>query len=262
MGPQEVLQMNEMIRMTNITKRFGSITALNNVDFDVHSKEIVALVGDNGAGKSTLIRIICGIWAPTSGEMWFEGKKVNRFTPEYAGNLGIHAVHQGFGLVDTMTIERNVFLGEEPHKGGFLRLLDFDRMRQASNDVLNIIGTRSQITPSAEVATLSGGEKQAIKIGRSVYHKAKLIIMDEPTMALSVRERHRVLELAKETRNNGISVIFISHNIHIVYDICDRVVIMERGEKIGDFKKEEIDVEDLVELIREGKQSSTFQGNV
>ena len=254
--------MNEMIKMTNITKRFGSIMALNNVHFDVHSKEIVALVGDNGAGKSTLIRIICGIWAPTSGEMWFEGKKVTRFTPESAGNMGIHAVHQGFGLVDTMTIERNVFLGEEPHKGRFLRILDFDKMRQASHDVLNIIGTRSQITPSAEVATLSGGEKQAIKIGRSVYRRAKLIIMDEPTMALSVRERHRVLELAKETRDKGISVIFISHNIHIVYDICDRVVIMERGEKIGDFKKEEIDVEDLVELIREGKQSSTFKGNV
>ena len=251
--------MNEMIRMVSITKRFGSITALKNVDFQVYPKEIIALVGDNGAGKSTLIRIICGIWEPTSGEMWFEGKKVTRFSPESAGNLGIHAVHQGFGLVDTMTIERNVFLGEEPHRGGFLRILDFDKMRQASNEVLNIIGTRSQITPSAEVATLSGGEKQAIKIGRSVYHRAKLIIMDEPTMALSVRERHRVLELAKETREKGISVIFISHNIHIVYDICDRIVIMERGEKIGDFKKAEIDVEDLVELIREGKQSSVFK---
>ena len=254
--------MNEMIKMTNVSKRFGSITALNSVDFEVYPKEIVALVGDNGAGKSTLIRIICGIWAPTSGEMWFEGQKVTRFSPENAGNMGIHAVHQGFGLVDTMTIERNVFLGEEPYKGGFLRILDFDKMRQASSDVLKIIGTRSQITPSAEVATLSGGEQQAIKIGRSVYHRAKLIIMDEPTMALSVRERHRVLELSRETRDKGISVIFISHNIHIVYDICDRVVIMERGEIIGDFKKAEIDVEDLVELIREGKQASTFKGNI
>ena len=253
---------NEMVKMVGVTKRFGSIKALDNVSFSVFPQEIVALVGDNGAGKSTLVRIICGIWAPTSGDVFFEGKKVTRFSPEIAGDLGIHAVHQGFGLVDTMTIARNVLLGEEPYRGGFLRILDVRKMWQASMDVLNIVGTRSQINPSAEVGTLSGGEKQAIKIGRSVYHKAKLIIMDEPTVALSVRERHRVLELAKETRDKGIAVIFISHDIRMVYDICDRVVAMERGEKIGDFKKEDVDVEDIVELIREGKQVSTFKGNV
>ena len=252
---------DEMVKMVGVTKKFGPITALNQVDFSVFPQEIVALVGDNGAGKSTLIRIICGIWAPTSGQVFFEGKRLTRFSPDVAGELGIHAVHQGFGLVDTMSIARNVLLGEEPYKGGFLRILDLEKMWRASVDVLNIIGTRSQISPSAEVATLSGGEKQAIKIGRSVYHKAKLIIMDEPTMALSVRERHRVLELAKETRDKGISVIFISHNIHMVYDICDRVVVMERGEKIGDYRKEDVDVEDIVDLIREGKEASTFKGN-
>ncbi len=245
---------HELVKMVNMSKTFGPIRALSNVDFIVNPKEIVALVGDNGAGKSTLIRILSGMWQPTEGEMYFEGKKVTHFSPEKAEQLGIQAVHQGFGLVDTMNIERNVFLGSEPYKGGFLKVLDFEKMKKASQEVLQTIGVKTQITPESEVATLSGGEKQAIKIGRALYYKAKLIIMDEPTMALSVRERHRVLEITEEIKEKGISVIFISHNIHIIYDICDRVVIMEGGEKVGDFRKEEIVLEDVIGLIREGKQ--------
>lgn len=245
---------HELAKMVNISKQFGAIKALSNVDFTVNPKEIVALVGDNGAGKSTLIRILSGIWEPTEGELYFEGQRVTHFSPEKAEELGIQAVHQGFGLVDSMNIERNVFLGSEPYKGGFLRMLDFDKMKQASEEVLQTIGVKTQITPESEVATLSGGEKQAIKIGRALYYKAKLIIMDEPTMALSVRERHRVLEITQEIKEKGIAVIFISHNIHIIYDICDRVVIMEGGQKVGDFLKEEISLEDVIGLIREGKQ--------
>jgi simple sugar transport system ATP-binding protein len=159
-----------------------------------------------------------------------------------------------------MNIERNIFLGSEPYTGGFLRRLDFEKMRQASRDVLQTIGVKTQITPESEVATLSGGEKQAIKIGRAVYYKAKLIIMDEPTIALSVRERHRVLELTQEIKEKGIGVIFISHDIHMIYDICDRVVIMEGGEKVGDFRKNDISLENVIGLIREGKQFYKQQG--
>jgi simple sugar transport system ATP-binding protein len=244
---------HELVRMMNISKSFGPIQALRNVDFTANSNEIVALVGDNGAGKSTLIRILSGIWQPTAGEMYFEGKKVTLFSPEKAEELGIQAVHQGFGLVDTMNIARNIFLGSEPYKGGFLRMLDFQKMRQASQDVLQTIGVKTQISPESEVATLSGGEKQAIKIGRALYYKAKLIIMDEPTIALSVRERQRVLELTQEIREKGIGVIFITHDIHMIYDICDRVVIMEQGQMVGDYFKKEIMVEDVVKIIREGK---------
>ena len=245
----------EMVKMVNISKYFGPIKALSDIDFTVHPQEIIALVGDNGAGKSTLIRILSGIWEPTSGELYFEGEKITQFSPERTEALGIQAVHQGFGLVDTMNIQRNVFLGSEPYKYGFLRVLDFQKMKQASREVLQTIGVKTQITPESEVATLSGGEKQAIKIGRAVYYHAKLIIMDEPTIALSVRERHKVLELTQNIREKGIAVIFISHNIHTIYDICDRVVIMEGGKKIGDYLKQEISVEEVVEIIREGKQT-------
>ncbi|MBD3308322.1 ATP-binding cassette domain-containing protein [candidate division KSB3 bacterium] len=250
----------ELVKMVNISKMFGPIRALSHVDFDVNRKEIIALVGDNGAGKSTLVRILSGIWQPSEGEMYFEGTRVPHFSPDKAEELGIQAVHQGFGLVNTMDIQRNVFLGSEPYKGGFLRLLDFDKMKAASREVLQTIGVKTRITPESEVATLSGGEKQAIKIGRAVYYKAKLIIMDEPTIALSVRERHRVLEITQEIKEKGISVIFISHNIHIIYDICDRVVIMEGGEKVGDFRKDEISLEDVIGLIREGKLYYKQQG--
>jgi len=250
-----------VVELRKISKQFGAVQALVDVDFSAYAGEIVALVGDNGAGKSTLIRIIVGIWQPTSGEIFYSGEKHNRIDPRIASRLGIQAVHQDFGLVNTMTIERNVFLGSEPYKAGLLRVLDRKRMIEASKEVLDIIGMRSQITPSSQVATLSGGEIQAIKIGRAVYYKAKLIILDEPTNALSVRERHRVVELTQEIRDRGVGVIFISHDIHQVYGIADRILVMERGRTIGDYVKTEIDVDSLVTLIREGRTGKLNNGS-
>lgn len=241
-----------LVKMVGISKRFGAIRALENANFEVYPEEVVALVGDNGAGKSTLVRILAGIYSPTKGEIFFEGKRVSISSPEVAEKLGIEAVHQGFGLVDTMSIARNVFLGREPtiKKGKFFRFLDLERMRQESNKILQTIGAKSQVTPDSEVSFLSGGERQSVKIGRALFFKAKLVIMDEPTMALSVRERHHVLELVKDLKTRGVSVIFISHDIHVVYDVCSRVVILEKGSKIGDFLKNEVTVDEIVRIVR------------
>jgi simple sugar transport system ATP-binding protein len=240
------------VKMVGISKRFGAIHALRDVDFDVRPDEVVALVGDNGAGKSTLVRILSGVYAPTKGEIFFQEEKVNISSPAVAEKLGIEAVHQGFGLVDCMSISRNVFLGQEPtvRKGFFFRFLDLNKMNQESDRILQTIGARSQVNPKSEVGFLSGGEKQSIKIGRAVLFNAKLLIMDEPTMALSVRERHNVLELVRDLKRQGVAVIFISHDIHVVYDICDRVVILEMGSKIGDFPKHEVSVDEIVKIVR------------
>jgi simple sugar transport system ATP-binding protein len=238
--------------MVGISKRFGAVHALRDVDFDVRPDEVVALVGDNGAGKSTLVRVLSGVYRPNKGEIYFKGEKVNIASPEVAERLGIEAVHQGFGLVDCMSISRNVFLGQEPtvRKWFFFEFLDFKKMRQESEKILQTVGARSQVNSESEVGFLSGGEKQSIKIGRAVLFDAKLVIMDEPTMALSVRERHNVLELVRDLKRQGVAVIFISHDIHVVYDICDRVVIMEMGSKIGDFPKHEVNVEEIVKIVR------------
>jgi len=240
-----------LFKMVGITKTFGGVTALENIDFEVFSNEIVALVGDNGAGKSTLVRILCGIHKATKGEIFFRDKKINISSPKVAEELGIEAVHQGFGLIDTTSIVRNIFIGRELKTfWPFLGFLNMKKMKQKSNEILQNIGTRSQITADSEVAFLSGGERQSIKIGRAMFFESRLIILDEPTMALSVRERHNVLELIKNLKTRGISAIFISHDIHVVYDVCDRIVILEKGVKIGEFLKKETDVDIITSIIR------------
>ncbi len=244
-----------LVKMVGITKRFGSVTALNKVDFEVFPREIVALVGDNGAGKSTLIRILCGIHSPTEGEIFIEGKRMNISSPKIAGALGIEAVHQGFGLIDTTTVTRNIFVGRELTKLlPFLGFLDMKTMKQKTNEIIRSVGTRSSITPDSEVAVLSGGERQTIKIGRAIFFGGKLIILDEPTEGLSVRERYNVLEAIKGLKIKGISAIFISHDIHVVYDICDRIVILDGGTKVGDFLKEETDVDTISRIIRSERE--------
>lgn len=240
-----------LVKMVGITKRFGSVTALENVDFEVFSNEIVALVGDNGAGKSTLVRILCGIYPVTKGEIFFRGKKITISSPKVAEELGIEAVHQGFGLIDTTSIVRNIFIGRELTTfWPFLGFLNMKKMKQKSNEILQNIGTRSQISADSEVTFLSGGERQSVKIGRAMFFKSKIVILDEPTMALSVRERHNVLEIIKNLKTRGISAIFISHDIHVVYGVCDRIVILDKGVKIGDFLKKETDVSVITRIIR------------
>jgi len=240
-----------LVKMVNINKSFGAIQALKDINFEIYPGEIVGLVGDNGAGKSTLIRILSGMYAPTKGEVYFKGERIYSFSPIKARSLGIVAVHQGFGLVDSMSIARNIVMGIEPIKKiGFFRFLDLDEMRKITKKTLQVIDIRTKINPDSEVETLSGGERQSVKIGRALFYKAKVILLDEPVTGLSIRENSKVIESTKKLRSEGIGCVFITHDVHQVYEIADRIVVLDKGVNIGNFPKEATTSEEIVALIR------------
>ena len=242
-----------LVRMVNIKKNFGAIQALKGVDFEVYPDEIVGLVGDNGAGKSTLMRILSGMYPPTEGKIYFQGKKVSFSSPMDARIVGIETVHQGFGLLELMNVSRNIFLGTEPvKKFGPLRFLNLAKMERETQGVLKKIGIKG-IKPNYVIGNLSGGQRQAIKIGRAAYFKAKLVILDEPHMALSVRERDKIWDLIMELKKKKVSAVYISHDIRIVYNLADRFVILDAGTEVGEFEKGKISLESLVATIRKGK---------
>jgi len=239
-----------LVEMRNIHKWYGRIHALKGVDFKVNEGEVVGLVGDNGAGKSTLIKILCGVHLPDKGEIFFKGNKVRFASPKDAIRLGIEAIHQSTGLVDTLDIKRNIFLGREPVKKiGPVRWLNLKRMAEDSIKALKKIGLEIN-SPSTKVEELSGGQRQGVAIARAIYFKTNLLLLDEPTNNLSVKETEKVLEYVHELRRQGTSSVFITHNLYHVYPIADRIVILKLGEKIGEFKKEETSVEELIELIK------------
>jgi len=242
-----------LVKMVNIKKKFGAIQALKGIDFEVYPNKIVGLVGDNGAGKSTLMRILSGMYPPTEGDIYFQGKKISLSSPKDARIVGIETVHQGFGLLELMNVSRNIFLGTEPvKKFGPLRFLNLAKMERETQDVLRKIGIKG-IKPNYVIGNLSGGQRQAIKIGRAMYFKAKLVILDEPHMALSVRERDKIWDLITELKKKKVSAVYISHDIRIVYNLADRFVILDAGNKVGEFEKGEISLESLVATIRKGK---------
>lgn len=242
----------KLLLCRGISVKFGAVKALDNVDFDVNYNEIVGLVGDNGAGKSTLIKVISGIYDFYEGDILYEDKKV-RMTPGKAIELGIATVHQHKTLCDLLDIGRNLFIGKEPTKKiGFLNMLDLQKIKKESMEVLNKIGLSSIKSPDIPVGNLSGGEQQAITITRSIYlaPHMKLLVLDEPVRNLSIRESEKVLKLIKGFPLEGISVVFITHDVGQVYEIADRFVVISRGKKIGDLDKKETTIEQIRELIR------------
>lgn len=240
--------MEPFVKTKSLTKNFGAVRALTDVDFEVHRGEVVALVGDNGAGKSTLINIISGMYPPTKGEIYIDGKRISHLTTDVALDLGIQTVHQGFGLVGCMSIERNLVLGREPTKR---MLLDGSKMKSMTNEMLERTGIRSKLGTHSIIDQLSGGERQSVKIGRSIFYQAKLLILDEPAVGLSVRETARVLEMVNTAKAGNVALIFITHDIHQVYEVADRIVILEAGMKIADFRKETKRPEEIIGMIRE-----------
>lgn len=236
-----------LVEMRGIKKSFGRVQALKGVDFWVKRNEIVGLLGDNGAGKSTLIKILVGYYRPDEGEIYFEGRKVSFKSPWDSRKLGIETVYQDLALVNLMPIWRNFFLGREVMKGPF-GTLDVKRMKKITIEALKDIGIFVR-SPDETVAFLSGGERQAIAIARAIHFGAKLLILDEPTAALSVGETQRVLEHILEAKRRGIAVIFITHSIYHVYEVADRFVLLEKGEKIGDLEKSETTPEKIMEII-------------
>jgi simple sugar transport system ATP-binding protein len=243
-----------LVRMVDIRKRFASVQALKGVDFEVYPGEVIGLVGDNGAGKSTLMRILTGIYEPSQGEIYFHEKKVAITSPKDARDLGIEVVHQGFGLLDSMTVARNVFLSSEPvRKIGPLKFLDMAKMNQETRKVIAHAGIRTGVEPDSVVQYLSGGQRQAVKIGRAIYFKAELVILDEPTIALSVREKDHVGELVTDLSKHHVAVIYISHNLEEVYELADRISILDVGTKIAEYQRGEVSLENLYDIIREGR---------
>lgn len=242
-----------LIQVRNLELYFGAFHALKNVSVDFHSGELVGLVGDNGAGKTTLIRVLCGIHKPTSGEVWFDGQQVKEFHPKLAIDNGIETIQQSVGLCDNLSIARNFYLGREPVKRIMgIPFLDMGKMRDLSSRVIREFGLRDNVSADDEVERLSGGERQSVKIGRAVEFKNRVVIMDEPTNHLSVREREHVNELALQLKEQGLLVIYITHDIFQVHKLANRIVIMENGEKIEDALTSSMTADQLEEVIRQG----------
>ncbi|HQE26030.1 MAG TPA: ATP-binding cassette domain-containing protein [Candidatus Atribacteria bacterium] len=246
-------QKQPLVKMENIQKRFGRVKALRGVDFEVYDQEVVGLLGDNGAGKSTLVKILSGVYQPDAGTIYFQGEKIEINSPEEARELGIETVHQDLSLIEKMSVARNFFLGKElTRKIGFLEILDLKKMNHECMIGLKQVGIELR-SPTEFVSTLSGGQRQAIAIGRAIYFGAKILILDEPLRNLSIREQRTVLNHIQEARNKGSSVIFITHNVYHVCPVANRIVLLENGEKLGEVKAGELTPEEIAECIATGQ---------
>jgi simple sugar transport system ATP-binding protein len=225
----------ELIRMEHITKFYGSVRAVEDVTFTVHESEIVGLLGDNGAGKSTLIKILSGVVRATSGDIFVRGTKVNIRSTTDAIAQGIETIYQDSALVTQLSIARNLFLGREPVTGPrFLNRMDKTVMNQVAGDLLKRVGITKDIPPTTPISSLSGGERQAVAIARAMHFDSDLIILDEPTNNLGVAETQGVLRFVRNARDSGHSCIFIAHNIHHVFQVVDRIVVLRRGRVAAD----------------------------
>ncbi|MDX8497745.1 ATP-binding cassette domain-containing protein [Mesorhizobium sp. VK4C] len=229
--------MQEVLRLQNLQKSFGSVRALKSASLTLREGEVVALLGDNGAGKSTLIKAISGVFPIDRGDIYVRGEKVSIRSTREAMDLGIETIHQDTSLAPDLSIARNLFLGREPVNLkwlGFFAPLDLAKLRDAASALLKRVGISKKLDADALVSTLSGGERQSIAISRAMQFAAKVIILDEPTNNLGVEETHGVLRFVKEMRAAGHSVLLITHNIHHVFEVADRIVVMRRGEVVAE----------------------------
>jgi simple sugar transport system ATP-binding protein len=234
-----------LLSMQNVVKRFGGVEALKGVNLNVGNNEVVALIGDNGAGKTTLIKVITGVNKINGGEIFFKGKKFTTHSVKESRNMGIETVYQEKALADLQSLWRNIFLGNEITN--FLGFINVKKQKEITEKLMReeMGFTSSVINVNSDCTGLSGGEKQGVAIGRALYFDADLIIMDEPTMGLSLSETEKVLDFVKNIREKGKSCIFISHNILHIYDVADRFVIMDRGQIAADINKKDITMEEL-----------------
>jgi simple sugar transport system ATP-binding protein len=250
--------MDHMLEMKEVSKRFGEVEALRQVNFAVARNEVVGLVGDNGAGKSTLIKIVTGYHEPDSGEVYFKGERVENLSVARARQLGIETVYQERALADLQTLWRNIFMGREltTHLG----FLDLKRMeRETEKLMIESMGfTSAAVTPDSVVRTFSGGEKQGVAIVRALYFQAELIILDEPTMGLSLSETRKLLEFVRGIKKAGKTCIFIDHNVFHVHSVADRIVVLDRGEVAGEFLTRDIALEDLMDKMYRVAQTGSL----
>ncbi len=248
-----------LLQVCNVTKMFGSVLALSEVSLQVYAGEVTCLLGDNGAGKSTLIKILSGVYQPTAGEYWLENERVCFRSPREALARGIATVYQDLSLIPLMPIWRNFFLGAEPEKGwGPWRRYDVARAKHTVRQELAKMGIDIR-DPDQPVGTLSGGERQSVAIARAIYFGAKVLILDEPTAALGVKQAGIVLNYIVRARQRGLGVIFITHNPNHAWPVGDRFVILHRGRVLGDYRKGEIAQEHLMSLMAGGEDLVRLQ---
>ncbi len=250
--------MDYILEMKDVSKCFGEVEALRHVNFAVGRNEIVGLLGDNGAGKSTLIKIVTGYHRPDSGEIYFNGQKWTDVSVAKARELGIETVYQERALADQQPLWRNIFMGRE--LANQLGFLDVRKMKQETrNLMIGSMGfTSSAVSPDSIVRTFSGGEKQGVAIVRALYFQAELIILDEPTMGLSLSETKKLLDFVRDIKQAGKACIFIDHNVFHVYSVADRVVVLDRGAVAGEFLTKDITLEQLMEKMYRVAQTGSM----
>ena len=240
-----------------LTKRYGRVTALDNCDFDLYPGEILAVIGDNGAGKSTLIKALCGAVVPDEGEIKLDGKPVHFTNPMQARNAGIETVYQNLALSPALSIADNMFMGREIRKpgvmGSMLRMLDRKAMEKIAREKLSELGLMTIQNIGQAVETLSGGQRQGVAVARAAAFGSKVVIMDEPTAALGVKESRRVLELIRDVRSRGIPIILISHNMPHVFEVADRIHIHRLGKRLCVIDPKEYTMSDAVAFMTGAK---------
>jgi simple sugar transport system ATP-binding protein len=241
--------MDYRLELRKVSKSFGEVRALRDVDFQLGRNEVVGLLGDNGAGKSTMIKIMNGFYQPTSGKLLFNGKVVKHLTVPMARQLGVETVYQERALAELQTLWRNIFLGRElKNRWG---LLDVNKMKAETHRLMtqSMGFTSHAVSPDSKVGKFSGGERQGVAIVRALYFDAEIIILDEPTMGLSLKETEKLLNFVRGIKEAGKSAVFIDHNIYHVYSVSDRVVVIDRGRVAGEFQTKDISLETLMEKM-------------
>jgi simple sugar transport system ATP-binding protein len=247
-----------LMRLENVSRVFGNNLALDRVDLDVHAGEVHCLLGDNGAGKSTLIKIMSGVVTPTEGAIHFAGQPVSFASPRDAQAYGIGTVHQDVGTIPLISVARNFFLGNEPTRGwGPFRRLDHKRANATALEQIRAMGIRRVVDAEQLVGTMSGGERQALAIARALYFGAKLLILDEPTAALGVKESKIVIDLIKKARADGIALVFITHNATHAMSVGDRFTVLMQGRVAAKFLRGEKTREEVLNLMAGGEQFET-----
>ncbi len=251
-----------VMELRGVTRRFGSVIALRDIDVALRAGEVHCLLGDNGAGKSTLIKILSGVMPPSEGEILLDGRPVVFRNPREAQAAGVATVFQDLGMIPLMSISRNFFLGREPLCGRFpFRRLDKDLADATARRAMADIGIDVR-DPSQAVGTLSGGERQSVAIARAIHFGAKVLILDEPTSALGVHQAAMVLKFVIEARLRGLAVVFISHNIHHAYPVGDVFTLLNRGRQQGTYRKAEISRDEVVAIMSGGEDLRALQEEI
>ncbi len=245
---------DSILSMTSISKHHGAVIALEDVDLVLYPGEVLGLAGDNGAGKSTLMKILAGMYHPSAGSITIAGEEVTFRSPTDSINKGIQMIYQDLAVADNIDVVGNVFLGRELTKrvcGGFISVIDENRMEKEALEALSRVKI-NLASVRTDVEKLSGGQRQAVAIARAISAQARIVIMDEPTASLGVTEAGQVIEVIKDLKHRGISIIFVSHRIEDIFEVCDRVTVLKNGRKIGDRDIAEISTDELRRLIVEG----------